>query len=145
MSDRSKEGAAPHELLPGANAEGRGGRSAREKAYMTELGQRLRQLREERGMTQQTVARAAGIATDMVSRLENGHYSSPGLRTLLRIAEGMGISIATMLPEVPGLAHASPEGSLRARLGALLQRVDLEGLELIVELAATVVERRRPH
>ena len=101
MSDRCMEGAAPHELLPGANAEGRGGRSAREKAYMTELGQRLRQLREERGMTQQTVARAAGIATDMVSRLENGHYSSPGLRTLLRIAEGMGISIATMLPEVP--------------------------------------------
>jgi transcriptional regulator with XRE-family HTH domain len=128
--------------------EARGARASRvshEKAYMTELGHRLRRLREERGLTQQAVAQAAGIATDMVSRLENGHYSSPGLRTLLRIAEGMGISIAAMLPELPGLAHSSPDAVLKARLTALLQRVSIDDLELIVELAATVVERRRSH
>ena len=112
---------------------------------MSELGHRLRRLREERGLTQHAVAAAAGIATDMVSRLENGHYSSPGLRTLLRIAEGMGISIAAMLPELPTASHASPEQALKARLTALVQRVDVEDLELIVQLAATVAERRRSH
>lgn len=126
-----------------ANAEPHPSRGHYEKSYMTELGHRLRTLREERGLTQQSVARAAGIATDMVSRLENGHYSSPGLRTLLRIADGMGLTVSTLLPDVPGMTHSNPEANMRARLNALLHRVDLEDLELIVDLAQTVVSRRR--
>lgn len=145
MSERGKESAELGGMHTGGAPDVRAGRAGREKSYMTELGLRLRQLREERGMTQQAVARAAGIATDMVSRLENGHYSSPGLRTLLRIAEGMGISIAVMLPELPGVSHTSPEAGMRARLSALVQRVDMEDLALIVDLAATVLERRRSH
>ena len=58
-------------------------RELHERRYMVKLGLRIRAIREERGLTQQAVARSAGIATDMVSRLENGHYTSPGLRTLL--------------------------------------------------------------
>jgi len=118
-------------------------RSQHEKTYMTELGHRLRALREERGLTQQALARAAGIATDMVSRLENGHYSSPGLRTLLRIAEGMGVSVSALLPAVETASHATPEGALRSRLSAMTQRVALEELELLVELTSVVVQRRR--
>jgi transcriptional regulator with XRE-family HTH domain len=110
---------------------------------MIELGQRLRTMREERGLTQQDLARAAGIATDMVSRLENGHYTSPGLRTLLRIAEGMGISVSALLPDVPNAGHAAPEAALKARLAALLHRVEFEDLELLVDLATTVVNRNR--
>jgi transcriptional regulator with XRE-family HTH domain len=118
-------------------------RAHQEKRYMLELGHRLRSLREERGLTQQALARAAGIATDMVSRLENGHYSSPGLRTLLRIADGMGLPVSALLPDVQTVAHSTPEGALRARLSALVQRIDLEDLELVVDIAGTVVSRRR--
>lgn len=110
---------------------------------MAELGHRLRALREERGLTQHMLARAAGIATDMVSRLENGHYSSPGLRTLLRIADGMGVPVSTLLPDVHSGAHTTPEGALRARLSSLVNRVDLEDLELVVEVAQTIANRRR--
>jgi transcriptional regulator with XRE-family HTH domain len=110
---------------------------------MTELGHRLRTLREERGLTQQAVAKAAGIATDMVSRLENGHYSSPGLRTLLRIADGMGITVATLLPDVQTVSHASPETAMRARLSALIHRLELDDLELLVDIAGAIVTRRR--
>lgn len=118
-------------------------RSHHEKAYMTELGHRLRSLREERGLTQQSVARAAGIATDMVSRLENGHYSSPGLRTLLRVADGMGIGVGALLPELHGAAHSTPEGALRARLSALVHRLDVDDLDLLVEVAGAIANRRR--
>lgn len=131
------------DVRPSAREEAQSTRAHHEKAYMSELGHRLRSLREERGMTQQVLAQAAGIATDMVSRLENGHYSSPGLRTLLRIAEGMGLSVSALLPDVPSLNQASPEANLRARLNTLLHRVDLDDLELIVEIAGTIVARRR--
>lgn len=131
------------ELRSSVREEAQATRTNHERAYMSELGHRLRSLREERGMTQHVLAQAAGIATDMVSRLENGHYSSPGLRTLLRIAEGMGISVSALLPDVPSLNQASPEANLRARLNTLLHRVDLDDLELIVDIAGTVLARRR--
>ena len=135
LDERSVEGARTDP--PGAM------RAEHERSYMTELGHRLRTIREERGLTQQAVARAAGIATDMVSRLENGHYTSPGLRTLLRIADGMGISIAGLLPDVPSNSGSSPESALRARLAALLHRADLSDLELLLDITATVIGRRR--
>ncbi len=138
MGERNEE-----ELRPPGRSAPQASRAHHEKAYMSERGHRLRHLREERGMTQQVVAQAAGIATDMVSRLENGHYSSPGLRTLLRIAEGMGLTVSALLPDVPNLNQASPEANLRARLNTLLHRVDLDDLELIVEISGTIVARRR--
>jgi transcriptional regulator with XRE-family HTH domain len=118
-------------------------RTLHERTYMSELGQRLRSLREERGMTQHALARAAGIATDMVSRLENGHYTSPGLRTLVRLADGMGVGVAALLPELDQ-AHAArdPDAAARARLQALLARASTGDIELIAELAAAVLARR---
>ncbi|MEM6291868.1 MAG: helix-turn-helix transcriptional regulator [Myxococcota bacterium] len=114
-----------------------------ERTYMFELGQRVRSLREERGLTQNALAKSAGIATDMVSRLENGHYSSPGLRTLLRIADGMGISVGAMLPEAHEVSQATPEGIARAKLSTVVHRARLEDLELLAEIANSVVNRRR--
>ena len=125
-------------------AEGPHPKSVRERAYMAELGQRLRTLREERGLTQQVLAQAAGIATDMVSRLENGHYSSPGLRTLVRIADGMGVGVAALLPDLPTAAGSpSAETNLRTRLQALVQRAGTDDLELLVELTTVVLQRKR--
>jgi transcriptional regulator with XRE-family HTH domain len=118
-------------------------RRMQERAYMGELGQRVRTLREERGLTQHALAQAAGIATDMVSRLENGHYSSPGLRTLLRLALGMGTTVTAMLPDLATpLRGREGEVSPRARLQALLARASTDDVELIAELAAVVVARR---
>jgi transcriptional regulator with XRE-family HTH domain len=142
MPDPSKS-AAHVDRASGTDPESVFSRAHQEKRYMVELGLRLRSLREERGLTQQALARAAGIATDMVSRLENGHYSSPGLRTLLRIADGMGLPVSTLLPELQAVPHSTPEGALRGRLSTLVQRIDLEDLELIVDVAGAIVSRRR--
>ena len=93
-------------------------------------------------MTQKQAAQAAGIATDMISRLENGRYQSPGLRTLLRIAEGLGASVSELLPEA-GIESqpSSVELSQRARLIALAHRAEPRDLELIVEIASVIVNR----
>lgn len=109
---------------------------------MTELGKRIRVAREQRGMTQKEAAQAAGIATDMISRLENGRYRSPGLRTLIRIADGLGAPVSDLLPDTSGEAQASPtEMSHRARLIALAHRAEPKDLELIVEIASLIVNR----
>lgn len=115
-----------------------------ERRYMIELGQRIRSARELRGMTQKQAAQAAGIATDMISRLENGRYQSPGLRTLLRIADGLGAPVPELLPETNPESRASPaELSQRARLIALTHRAEPRDLELIVEIASTIVNRAK--
>lgn len=109
---------------------------------MVELGKRIRSAREMRGMTQRQAARAAGIATDMISRLENGRYQSPGLRTLVRIAEGLGASVNDLLPDKSGEAQpGTAEMSQRARLIALAHRAEPDQLELIVEIATLIVNR----
>ncbi len=116
-------------------------RELHERRYMVKLGQRIRAIREERGLTQHAVARSAGIATDMVSRLENGHYTSPGLRTLLRIAEGMGVSLAALLPDAPSAPSSAPESALKSKLGALVHRAEPHELDLLVDIAGVVLGR----
>ena len=111
---------------------------------MNDLGRRIRSAREQRGMTQKAAAEAAGIATDMISRLENGRYQSPGLRTLFRIADGLGANLHDLLPDTNADSQASPtELSQRARLIALTHRAEPRDLELIVEIATLIVNRPR--
>lgn len=93
-------------------------------------------------MTQKEAAQAAGIATDMISRLENGRYQSPGLRTLMRIADGLGASVSELLPDSSSEPPtSSTELSQRARLIALAHRAGPADLELIVEIAGLIVNR----
>lgn len=120
----------------------RDAREGRERRFMLDLGQRVRALREERGLTQRQAAELAGVATDMVSRIENGHYISPGLRTLLRIADGIGVGAGELLPEPAG-HRGTVEFSQRARLSALLHRASPEDLELMTELAQAILRRTR--
>lgn len=107
---------------------------------MSLLGERIRILRERRSMTQKQAAVASGIATDMISRLENGRYLSPGLRTLLRIAVGLETTIANLLPE---------SGNYRIGLDLqwrdIQQRAHPEQMALILALAEQVLRvSRRP-
>ncbi len=134
--------AVSDEPRPRSRGRSRDERDRFERDYMVELGRRLRVAREQRGMTQKQAAEAAGIATDMISRLENGRYQSPGLRTILRIAEGIGASVGDLLPDTSADAQASPtEMSQRARMIALMHRAEPKDLELIVEIATLIVNR----
>ena len=48
--------------------------------------------RKNSGLTQKELAEKTGITQGDISRLENGN-SNPSLRTLLRLAEGMGMKL----------------------------------------------------
>jgi transcriptional regulator with XRE-family HTH domain len=60
------------------------------------LGKAIRQLREERGMTQEALAQEAGITVGHMSMIERGH-SNPTWATVHAIAKGMGKSMSDVV------------------------------------------------
>ncbi len=63
------------------------------------LGDRIQQLRKERGVTQGELADSAGINRSYLSVLENGH-SSPTMDVVERLARALGVNLWTLIAEI---------------------------------------------
>jgi len=59
----------------------------------------LKQLREERGITQEQLAFDAGITASALSRIERG-LNSPGWTTVRQIARALGVSLVELVSAV---------------------------------------------
>jgi transcriptional regulator with XRE-family HTH domain len=57
-----------------------------------EVGNRLRELRQERYMSMRALARASGLSTNALSMIERGK-TSPSVSTLYKISDAMGVPI----------------------------------------------------
>jgi transcriptional regulator with XRE-family HTH domain len=62
------------------------------------LGERIRELRESAGLTQEALARAANIGRVTLVRLEKGEQT-PRFKTLDAIAKALGIRVPELLVE----------------------------------------------
>lgn len=60
-------------------------------------GGRIRQIREEKGLTQLYVASVVGVTTDTISRWENRKYPSIKRENALRLAEALEVSLQEIL------------------------------------------------
>jgi transcriptional regulator with XRE-family HTH domain len=106
-----------------------------------EVGPRLRQLREQKGLSARQVAGLAGVTPAYLSRLENGRVS-PTVASLARLVAAMGETMATLFQEPPGpretVVRRSDRHLMRSR-GVLDSQVTpgwttrLEILESLVE------------
>jgi transcriptional regulator with XRE-family HTH domain len=65
-------------------------RRARDEKVAKAFGARLRELRLERGLTQEALAEAADVHPTFISNVERG-YSAPTLYTLLGLARALGV------------------------------------------------------
>lgn len=63
---------------------------------MDELGDRVRQARERKGMTQGELARASGLSPGAVSRIEHGERT-PGAETVRVLAQALGLEPGELL------------------------------------------------
>lgn len=65
---------------------------------MTEeaTGQKVREIREKRGVSLNELARRSGVAKGNLSEIERGH-KSPTVRTLRKIARGLDVSPRSLL------------------------------------------------
>ena len=68
------------------------------------LGQRIRRLRTAAGLSQDALARAAGIGRVTLVRLEKSEQT-PGFETLGAIAKALGVDVADLLVEPEFLRH----------------------------------------
>ena len=62
------------------------------------IGQRLRELRETRDLTQDDIARRSGFPRPYISRIENGH-AIPSIETLERLAGALSMKLFQVLYE----------------------------------------------
>ena len=68
------------------------------------LGQRLKQLRAERGWSLEILAANSGVSRSMLSQIER-EQANPTLAVTLRIAQAFGMSIGELV-EVPGASSS---------------------------------------
>jgi HTH-type transcriptional regulator / antitoxin HipB len=61
-----------------------------------EIGQRIREARRAKGLTQLELATATDIRRPNVARLERGG-NTPTIETLQRVAEALGVSVASLV------------------------------------------------
>lgn len=59
---------------------------------------RIRELREARGMTQLQLAYKTGISPGMISRYETGYYT-PGLIPAMRLTEALGCEMEDLIDD----------------------------------------------
>ncbi len=71
------------------------------------FGKRLRELRAERLVSQDTLALATGIHPTAIGRFERGDRE-PRLRSILRLAEGLGVKPGRLLDDL-GERRLTPE------------------------------------
>ena len=90
------------------------------------IGRRVKQLREERGLTQEAAAWSAELSKGYLSRVESGHHL-PSLDALARLAAAFGLTLPDLVnlqPELPRLALLEASRTVDDRLLAgLLQRL----------------------
>jgi len=67
------------------------------------IGDRLRRLRTERGLTQEQLAERAGVSVDLVKKLEQGRRESARLTTLTALASALDVPRSEMLDKRPRL------------------------------------------
>lgn len=77
-------------------------KTSTERDFYTEVGLRLRKLRNSRRLTQEELAAKSGVSLSMIQRYERGSsqdgtHANPQLGTLLKLASAFDIEVSELL------------------------------------------------
>ena len=75
------------------------------------LSQRLKALREAKGLSQQELATGAAVSMSLVAKLEQGKKADPRVSTVLALANTLGVGPGAMLDNLAPAAEAAAEES----------------------------------
>jgi transcriptional regulator with XRE-family HTH domain len=116
-----------------------------ERIYHMIIGKRLRQLREERNLSQGSIEKRTGLLRCYISRVENGH-TVPSLETLERLAAALQIPLYQLFyegdapPLLPNLSERWSTEELTQHSG---QEDELKFIEKVKQLLSGITESDR--
>ncbi len=100
------------------------------------IGQRIRQLRESRGMTQSQLQARSRVSRSYLSRIESGQMT-PSLGTLEKISEALGVGLNRFfIPETNG--ESLLEDAFIQGLRPFLRQLDWEQWQSILKRLAAI-------
>jgi transcriptional regulator with XRE-family HTH domain len=111
---------------------------------MSEIGKRVRELREARGLSQSEVARRAGITPSAVHFIESGRTKEPSASTVAAIARAIGVGVEEVFEEsaVP-LGEGLPAWALTSDMNTFSQRVSRLSVDDLKRLAENLISGER--
>jgi transcriptional regulator with XRE-family HTH domain len=112
----------------------------RQSELVRRFAERLREVRQSRGMTQARVAQAAGVTVSYISRLEGGGIA-PGVDMVERLAGVLGASVAELLPtEAPADPLPLLKAEAKRLVDTLFDKGDRDTFLRLNPLLALLVE-----
>jgi XRE family transcriptional regulator, regulator of sulfur utilization len=106
------------------------------------IGERIRSLRNARGLSQMQLSERSGIHVKLLARIETGRHGNLTVRTLERLARGLSMPVHDLVRiQADGRANAEVSAVL-----ALLRGVDKATRSAAVAVVRSIVRlaRRRP-
>jgi transcriptional regulator with XRE-family HTH domain len=101
------------------------------------IGERFKQLREEKKLSQGDIETSTGLLRCYISRVENGH-TVPSVETLEKLARAVGIEMYELFggKTVPGVRSIDGKrGSVDTKMSKLMARMPQANRKLIVRIA----------
>jgi transcriptional regulator with XRE-family HTH domain len=106
-------------------------KTIRHDEIVARFGERLREVRLSRGMSQAELARQAEVTTNYISRLEGGG-AAPGIDLVARLAGSLGIPMSELLPATPGSDDLTATKHRAKKLFDELLRTDDRAVMLVL-------------
>jgi transcriptional regulator with XRE-family HTH domain len=100
-----------------------------------DLGERIKEMRESRGLSQEALAKALGIAANTISRWETATYK-PTLDELERLARHFKVSMLSLLP-----VEKRPEPEKMRSLLRAAQHLKDEDVARVTEFAEYIATK----
>lgn len=87
------------------------------------LGQAIRAIRQEAGLSQKEVAKAAGIDQSYLSMIESDQRHNPGTRIMARLAQALQVSLDELAARAGYLPSPEPVDPLSQRAMRLFRQL----------------------
>jgi transcriptional regulator with XRE-family HTH domain len=113
------------------------------------IGDKVRATRKAAGISQEEVARRAGVSLNVINRLERGVILDPHYSTLRRIASALGVPVEDLVREhaLAGNAEAPGTGPTPYEVGEVVASIPYAegGQAEAFEEAVLAAREARPH
>ena len=105
------------------------------KEIMTLFGMRIKELRKNKGLSQEEVAEKVNISSKYLSRIEMGQHF-PSIDTLVNLADVLKVELKDFFE----FAHETDDPKeLKRIMDGILQEADRDKLKLLVKVAKAMV------